>query len=74
MYGHHVHEAVVNAKETQSGITIHYVNQHYDEGNIIFQATCDIDPADTPDDVAHKIHALEHEHYPRVIDEILYKK
>ncbi|MEO6284121.1 MAG: phosphoribosylglycinamide formyltransferase [Dyadobacter sp.] len=74
MYGHYVHEAVVNAKETQSGITIHYVNHHYDEGNIIFQATCDVEPTDTADDVAHKIHALEHEHYPRVIDEILYKR
>lgn len=72
MYGHYVHEAVINAKDLQSGITIHYVNEHYDEGNIIFQATCDIDPSDTPEDLEKKIHALEHEHYPRVIDEILF--
>lgn len=71
MYGHHVHEAVVNAGEKQSGITIHYVNEHYDEGNIIFQATCDVAPDDSPEDVARKVHALEYEHYPRVIDEIL---
>ncbi|TLU99424.1 phosphoribosylglycinamide formyltransferase [Dyadobacter luticola] len=71
MYGHHVHEAVINARETQSGITIHYVNEHYDEGNVIFQATCDIAPTDTAEDLEQKIHLLEHEHYPRVIDEIL---
>lgn len=71
MYGHFVHEAVVNAGETQSGITIHYVNEHYDEGDIIFQATCNVLPGDSPEDVAHKVHALEYEHYPRVIDEIL---
>lgn len=74
MYGQFVHEAVVNAKETQTGITIHYVNEHYDEGNVIFQASCDLTPTDTPEDVAQKVHALEHEHYPRVIDEILNKR
>lgn len=74
MYGHFVHEAVVNAKETESGITIHYVNEHYDEGNVIFQATCPVDATDTPDDLAEKIHALEHANYPRVIEEILYPK
>ena len=47
MYGHHVHEAVIDSKEKKSGITIHYVNEHYDEGNIIFQATCDISDDDT---------------------------
>lgn len=71
MYGHFVHEAVVNAGEKESGITIHYVNEHYDEGDIIFQASCDVSPTDTPDDVARKVHALEYAHYPRVIDEIL---
>jgi phosphoribosylglycinamide formyltransferase-1 len=71
MYGHFVHEAVVNAGDTESGITIHYVNEHYDEGDIIFQAKCDVAPTDTPDDVARKVHALEYEHYPRVIEEIL---
>ncbi|SKB45065.1 phosphoribosylglycinamide formyltransferase [Dyadobacter psychrophilus] len=74
MYGQFVHEAVVNAKEKESGITIHYVNEHYDEGDVIFQATCEVVPTDTSDDVATKIHALEHENYPRVIDEILYQK
>jgi phosphoribosylglycinamide formyltransferase-1 len=71
MYGQFVHEAVVNAAEVQSGITIHYVNERYDEGNIIFQATCDIHPGDTAEDVAAKVHQLEYEHYPRVIDELL---
>ncbi len=71
MYGHFVHEAVVAAQETESGITIHYVNEHYDEGLIIFQAHCPVLPTDTPDDVALKVQALEHTHYPRVIAEIL---
>ena len=66
MYGHFVHEAVVAAQETESGITIHYVNEHYDEGQIIFQAHCPVLPTDTPDDVAVKVQALEHTHYPRV--------
>ena len=71
MYGHFVHEAVVEAKDKQSGITIHFVNEHYDEGNIIFQATCDVLETDSPDDVALKVQALEHLHYPRVIDEVV---
>jgi phosphoribosylglycinamide formyltransferase-1 len=71
MYGHFVHEAVVAAKETESGITIHYVNEHYDEGQIIFQAHCPVVPTDTPDDVARKVQVLEHEHYPRVVSEVL---
>lgn len=71
MYGHHVHEAVVAAGETESGITIHFVNEHYDEGQIIFQAVCPVTPTDSPDDVARKIHVLEHQHYPRVVDEVL---
>lgn len=71
MYGHFVHEAVVVAHEIESGITIHYVNEHYDEGQIIFQARCPVSPTDTPDDVALKIQALEHTHYPRVVAEIL---
>ncbi|WP_159521091.1 phosphoribosylglycinamide formyltransferase [Sunxiuqinia indica] len=73
MYGHFVHEAVVKNKEKSSGITIHYVNEKYDEGNIIFQANCDVEKSDTPDDVAQKIHLLEHEHFPRVIEEVLYQ-
>lgn len=71
MYGHFVHEAVVAAHETESGITIHYVNEHYDEGQIIFQARCPVTPTDTPDDVARKVQILEHDHYPHVIAEIL---
>ena len=71
MYGHHVHEAVLAAKEKESGITIHYVNEKYDEGQIIFQAKVTVDDDDTPDTLAEKIHKLEYEHYPRVIEEIL---
>jgi phosphoribosylglycinamide formyltransferase 1 len=71
MYGHFVHEAVVAAGETESGITIHYVNEHYDEGQIIFQASCSVAPTDSPEDVARKIQVLEHEHYPRVVAELL---
>ncbi|MPR35481.1 phosphoribosylglycinamide formyltransferase [Salmonirosea aquatica] len=71
MYGHFVHEAVVAAGEVESGITIHYVNEVYDEGEIIFQASCAISSADTPDDVARKVQALEHAHYPRVVGQLL---
>ena len=71
MYGSFVHEAVVAAGEKESGITIHYVNENYDEGQIIFQAKCPVSPADSPDDVAAKVHALEYEHFPRVIGEIV---
>lgn len=73
MYGHFVHEAVVAAKEQQSGVTIHYVNEHYDEGNIIFQAFCDVTETDSPDDVARKVQVLEHQYYPKIIDEIISK-
>jgi phosphoribosylglycinamide formyltransferase-1 len=66
-----VHQAVVDAKEIETGITIHWVNEHYDEGAIIFQATCKIDPNDTPMDVAQKIHQLEGEHFPRIVEEVL---
>ena len=71
MYGHFVHEAVVAAKEKESGITIHFVNEQYDEGNIIFQAKCPVLPTDTPDDVAQKIHELEYEHFPKVIEQVV---
>lgn len=67
MYGHHVHEAVVAAGEPQSGITIHFVNKHYDQGAVIFQATCDINKTDTADDVAAKIHDLEQTYFSKVI-------
>ncbi len=73
MYGHHVHEAVISAGETESGISIHYVDELYDHGKIIFQATCRVDKTDTPDSLAKKIHELEHRHYPRVIAELLQK-
>ena len=73
MYGSFVHEAVVASKEKESGITIHYVNENYDEGQIIFQAKCEVLPTDTPDDVAEKIHALEYEYFPQLIEQILNK-
>jgi len=67
MYGHHVHEAVVQNKETESGITIHYVNEDYDEGEIVFQAKCEVLPTDSAEDVAAKVHELEYKHFPEVI-------
>jgi|UPI00039C1AF3 phosphoribosylglycinamide formyltransferase-1 len=71
MYGHFVHEAVVAAGEPESGITIHFVNEHYDEGAVIYQASCPVAPTDTPDEVARKVQVLEHAHYPRVVAEVL---
>ena len=71
MYGARVHQAVVANSETESGITIHYVNEHYDEGNIIFQTKTTVLPTDTPDTLAEKIHLLEYEYFPKVIEEIL---
>ena len=71
MYGNYVHEAVINASEKESGITIHYVDEIYDHGKIIFQAKCRVDEEDTPQTLAEKIHALEHKHYPEVIDNII---
>jgi phosphoribosylglycinamide formyltransferase-1 len=73
MYGMKVHEAVINSKETESGITIHYVNEKYDEGNIIFQAKCPVEKNDTPGIVADKVHALEYEYFPKIIEELLIK-
>lgn len=73
MYGHHVHEAVIEAGEAESGITIHYVNTRYDEGNIIFQASCPVEKYDTADTLAARIHQLEHAHFPRVVEELLEK-
>lgn len=71
MYGHFVHEAVVAAQELESGISIHFVNERYDEGDIIFQATCEVAPTDTPEEVARKVQVLEHQHYPEVVDKLL---
>ncbi len=71
MYGMHVHEAVVANNETETGITIHYVNENYDEGAIIFQAKCLVSSNDTAEDVATKIHELEMEHFPKVVEDLL---
>ncbi|MDO9154155.1 MAG: phosphoribosylglycinamide formyltransferase [Paludibacter sp.] len=70
MYGDKVHQAVVDAHDKETGITIHYVNENYDEGNIIFQAKCSVLPTDTPEMVALKVHALEYEYYPKIIEKI----
>lgn len=72
MYGHHVHEAVVAAREKESGITIHIVDANYDRGTTLFQARCSVTPDDTPDTLAAKIHLLEKEYFPRVIDETIH--
>ncbi|MEI8111984.1 MAG: phosphoribosylglycinamide formyltransferase [Bacteroidia bacterium] len=71
MYGMNVHKAVLASKDKESGITIHQVNQDYDKGKVIFQATCPILPKDTPETLAARIHELEHQNYPRVIEEVL---
>ena len=71
MYGDRVHEAVIAAGEAESGITIHYTNEHYDEGAIICQVKCPVLPEDTSDDLAHRIHALEYDTYPKVIEKLL---
>jgi len=71
MYGMHVHEAVVANKESETGITIHYVNENYDEGAIIFQAKCKVEASDSAEDVAKKIHKLEMEHFPIVVNSLL---
>jgi phosphoribosylglycinamide formyltransferase-1 len=71
MYGMNVHKAVLASKDKESGITIHQVNQDYDKGKIIFQATCPIVPKDTPETLAARVHELEYQHYSRVIEEIL---
>ena len=71
MYGHFVHEAVHLAKDTHSGITIHFVNEKYDEGSIVFQERCEILPSDQPEDIAKKVQVLEHSYYPTVIDQLV---
>jgi len=71
MYGSKVHDAVIAASEKESGITIHYVNEHYDEGDIILQARCRIYPEHTPEDLATSIHRLEHFYFPRTIEFLL---
>lgn len=71
MFGNHVHEAVIAAGESVSGITIHYVNGQYDQGAVIFQASCPVEPGDTPELLAARVHVLEYAHYPRVIEGLL---
>jgi phosphoribosylglycinamide formyltransferase-1 len=71
MYGSNVHAAVIGAGEKESGITIHYVDELYDNGDIIFQAKCSVTQGDTPESLAEKIHALEHKHYPQIIEKII---
>jgi phosphoribosylglycinamide formyltransferase-1 len=71
MYGDRVHQAVIENKEKESGITIHYVNEKYDDGDIIFQGRCPVVESDTPDSLAEKVHQLEYKHYPEVIARIL---
>ncbi len=73
MYGDAVHKSVIADHDKQSGITIHYVNKQYDTGDIIFQERCKVDPKDTHDTLAKKIHALEYEHYPRIIEDLVVK-
>ncbi len=71
MYGSFVHEAVKAAGDTETGITIHLVNENYDEGRIVFQASVPLTSADTPESIAQKVHALEHKHFPAVIEGLL---
>jgi phosphoribosylglycinamide formyltransferase-1 len=73
MYGSHVHEAVIASGSKESGITIHYVDEHYDNGDIIFQAKCNVDENETPETLAQKIHLLEYENFPVVIEDVINK-
>ena len=73
MYGEKVHEEVIAKHEKESGITVHYVNNRYDEGDIIFQARCAVTPEDTPDTLASKVHTLEYKHFPEVIEKLVLK-
>jgi phosphoribosylglycinamide formyltransferase 1 len=73
MYGHHVHQAVIDQHEPFSGITIHYVNREYDKGSIVFQASCQVEPSDTPDALAARIHELEYKHFPDIIEKEIMK-
>lgn len=73
MYGEHVHKAVIESEEKESGITIHYVNENYDEGDVVLQARCPVSREDTPETLAAKIQVLEHNHLPIVVDQIIQK-
>lgn len=70
MYGHHVHEAILANGESNSGITIHFVNERYDEGDIILQKSCEVRPGDTADSLATRIHGLEHKYFPKVVEDL----
>lgn len=74
MYGMHVHKAVKDHNEKKTGITIHFVNEHYDEGSIIFQAETLLDLTDSPEDIAQKVHALEYAHFPRILEKVISQK
>lgn len=71
MYGKRVHQAILDNRETETGITIHFVNEHYDEGGIIFQKTVSIIDCSSAEDIANKVHELEHRHFPEVINQLL---
>lgn len=71
MYGMHVHKAVIETGEKESGITIHYLNEHYDEGKIIFQAACKVKKEDTPQTLAQKVQELEHKYFAKTIEQLL---
>lgn len=71
MYGERVHQAVIDNGEKESGITIHYVNEKYDDGDIIFQARCNVEPGETPASLAKKVHELEYKYYPEVVQKVL---
>ncbi len=71
MYGMHVHEAVKNAGDKETGISIHFVNEHYDEGNIIFQARCNVNSTDTPKQIAEKVHQLEYAYFSKIIEKVI---
>ncbi|MCL9808232.1 phosphoribosylglycinamide formyltransferase [Flavobacterium luminosum] len=73
MYGENVHKAVLENKERETGITIHYVNEQYDEGGIIFQKAVSVEECTTPEEIAEKVHQLEHEHFPKVIEQLISK-
>jgi phosphoribosylglycinamide formyltransferase 1 len=73
MYGRKVHEAVLNSGDAETGISIHYVNEHFDEGEIIYQSRCSVDKNDDAEKLAYKVHQLEHLHYPKIIEDLLKK-
>jgi phosphoribosylglycinamide formyltransferase-1 len=73
MFGKKVHTAVLQSKEIETGITIHYVNEHFDEGEIIYQSKCAIEKTDDAEKLAYKVHQLEHIHYPKIIEDLLKK-